>query len=104
MLYDFQDPKYQIEVIHVQKPGADAGVTEPHARLVNRATGKPIPHDEPVFILRGQDYRASLTIYQYASYPRDETAADPHFDAVMQRHEEFIAFANNHPDRMKWPD
>lgn len=101
MLYDFQDPKYQIEVIHVQKPGAATGVTEPCARLVNKASGKPIPFDEPVFILRGQDYRAALAIQQYANATVTE---DAHHKAVVGRLDEFVAFAQDHPTRMKWPD
>lgn len=104
MLYNFGDPKYQIEVIHVQKPGAADGATETCARLVNRATGKPIPHDEPVFILRGQDYRAALAISQYANACIVEPSADSHQAAVLGRHDEFMAFAEKHPERMKWPD
>lgn len=104
MIYSIGDPKYAIDVTHVQKPGAEPGVTEPCARLVNKASGKPIPHDEPVFILRAQDRTANIAIHQYqnAAFPTEQS--DEHFSAVGRRLGDFIDFAINHPDRMKWPD
>lgn len=107
MLYEFQDPKYQIEVVSVQKPGATEGTTHTIARLVNRASGKPIPEDEPVFILRGQDRVASQGIADYGrALERYDGAIRPmpiEHD-VWTRYEEFERFAVNHPERMKTPD
>lgn len=102
MLYDFQDPKYQIEVVSVQKQGAPEGTTHTIARLVNRASGKPIPDDEPVFILRGQDRLAEHAIESYCELcvgSADETGR-----AAYSRMEEFTEFAQRHPERMKTPD
>lgn len=102
MLYEFQDPKYQIEVVSVQKPGAAEGTTHTIARLVNRASGKPIPEDEPVFILRGQDRLAEHAIESYCELCVGSVPDT--WKAVFARREEFTAFAGNHPGRMKWPD
>ncbi len=102
MLYDFQDPKYQIEVIHVQKPDGEPGATMPVARLVNRASGKPIPADEPVFILRGQDVMAATAIEDYLEQCHD--GAKHMVEIVEKRLSEFEAFADKNRDRMKTPD
>lgn len=70
--------------------------------LVNRATGKAIPDDEPVFVLRAKDVHAvyALRAYLEACYivPNDE-----HIDAVLRRIAEFENFSNEHGERMKLP-
>lgn len=84
-----QCPKYTIS----QKDG----------RLVNRATGEPIPDDEPVFVLRGKDLLAIdvLQAYQSHVYVSGDLGQA---GAVNQRIADFIDFANAHPERMKSPD
>lgn len=69
-------------------------------RLVNRATGKPIPDDEPVFVLRAQDIHAVPLLHAYLSMV---TEVD-HAAAVRQRITAFEDFARAHPARMKEPD
>lgn len=69
-------------------------------RLVTRATGKPIPDDEPVFILRAQDIHAIHALRGYVLLLEDEQ----HTAAVEERIEAFKAFAEANPDRMKAPD
>lgn len=69
-------------------------------RLTNRATGKPIPDDEPVFILRAKDVNALHALRGYVLMLED----DAHITAVHQRIEAFEAFAAAHPERMKQPD
>lgn len=82
-----QEPKYTVS----QKDG----------RIVNRATGKPIPDDEPVFILRAKDMLASAALLAYL----DEIGADPeHAAAVQKRIDAFDAFAAAHPERMSFPN
>ncbi|WP_430434776.1 KTSC domain-containing protein [Methyloversatilis sp.] len=84
-----QCPKYTIS----QKDG----------RLVNRATGKPIPDDEPVFVLRAQDVLAIHALQDYQS--RVYASGDfGQAGAVSLRIADFIDFANAHPERMKSPD
>lgn len=68
--------------------------------LVTRATGVPIPPDEPVFILRARDVHASQALKYYA-VQCGETA---HCLAVMDRIDDFDRFARRCPDRMKVPD
>lgn len=80
-----QEPKYTVS----QKDG----------RLVNRDTGKPIPDDEPVFILRAQDIHAVPLLYAYLAMVTTE-----HSYAVHRRIKDFEAFALAHLDRMKEPD
>ena len=69
-------------------------------RLVNRATGKPIPDDEPVFIIRAQDIHAISALRWYRSVVNEPDQEQ----AVSRRIADFEAFAAAHPDRMKEPD
>lgn len=81
-----QEPKYTI--------------SSKHGRLVNRSTGKAIPDDEPVFILRAQDVLALHAMHAYSLLIVDET----HANVVEQRIADFLRFATAHPERMKTPD
>lgn len=75
-------------------------ISQKDGRLVNRATGKPIPDDEPVFVLRAQDALALPALEAYVSLVGDRQ----HADAVEQRIKAFVEFAEAHPERMKSPD
>ncbi len=74
--------------------------TTQHGRLVNRSTGKAIPDDEPVFILRAQDRKACEALAAYALVVDNPD----HAAVVDQRITDFRAFAARHADRMKEPD
>lgn len=68
-------------------------------RICNRATGKPIPDDEPIVIFRAKDMHASAALAAYL-----EALTDPeHRAAFQKRIDEFDAFALEHPDRMAYP-
>lgn len=69
-------------------------------RLVNRSTGKPIPDDEPVFILRAQDIHALPLLHTYLSLVREPDQKQ----AVTRRISDFEDFAVAHTERMKEPD
>jgi hypothetical protein len=69
-------------------------------RLVNRATGVPIPDDEPVFVLRAKDLHALTAIQAYATV----LPPGPHHEAVVTRMFEFDAFRYGKPERMREPD
>lgn len=88
MRYPTQDPKYDIEV------------TASGARLVNSATGKPIPADCPIFIFLAKDKRAVPALCNY----RNACENDDHAVAVDTRIEEFEQYANTHSGDMKEPD
>lgn len=96
-----------------KQPGADGvahGLTlgqEPKyttsskdGRICNRATGKPIPDDEPVFILRAKDFHSTTALAAYL----DGLTDIEHRAAVQERIDAFDAFAAAHPERMKFPD
>ena len=69
--------------------------------IVNRASGEEIPADEPVFIFRARDMYAANNIRLYAGlFPRESS----HYAAVIGRIEDFLRFAQQHPERMKEPD
>jgi len=87
-----QEPKYKA----VPVPDGN-GVS---ARIMNRASKRIIPDDEPIFILRGQDVYASGIIDEYADRLKD----GEHREVVLKRARDFRRFANEHPDRMKEPD
>lgn len=79
-----QEPKYK----------AVAGV------IYNRASGEPIPDDEPVFIFRARDRNAIAALLRYMDICYD----DEHRLAVAKRVVDFQRFAADHPHRMKQPD
>lgn len=80
-----QEPKYDVN---------------PEGRIVNRANGKPIPDDEPVFIFRAKDVHAREALEAYACVLKPGA----HRDAVCARVADFAAFAYANPQRMKEPD
>jgi hypothetical protein len=72
-------------------------------RVINRATGKPIPDDEPIFILRAKDVHATAALAAYLSAITATTEPE-HVSAVQRRIDAFDAFAAAHPDLVKQPD
>ncbi len=87
-----QEPKYMIV--------DENGVELPNAQLANRATGKPIPKDEPVMIWRAQDLNTGQPIFLY-----QEICKNPGHQRVVQgRFEQFRQFQTDHPERCKEPD
>ena len=79
-----QEPKYK----------AVAGV------IYNRATGEPIPDDEPVFILRAKDLNAIDTLEFY----RNQCENPEHQAAIARRMDDFKRFADRNLSKMKEPD
>jgi hypothetical protein len=69
-------------------------------RLTNRQTGKPIPDDEPVFVLRAQDIHALHALRHYLVFCTEPDQQQ----AVGKRIAAFEAFAAANPGRMKEPD
>ena len=68
-------------------------------QLVNRVSGEPIPADEPIIIFRARDVHA-LDVLRYYQV----IVSDPHHvHAVQDRINEFQAFSDEHPERMKEP-
>lgn len=84
-----QEPKYGI---HVDVLGE--GV------LYNRHSGQPIPFDEPVFIFRAKDRNAAAALRYYQSLCFDVA----HKEAIQERIDQFEEFAQEHLNRMKYPD
>lgn len=80
-----QDPKYNID---------SAG------KLVNAATGVPIPEDEPVFMLRAKDMYALDTLLFYMTRVDH---IDGHRDGVAQRIEDFQRFRAEQSDQIREP-
>jgi hypothetical protein len=88
-----QDPKYDIE----------------DGKLINSATGTPIPEDEPVFLFRAKDVHALGTIHDYSkrvyeSITSIEITSSDHLCAINRRLNDFEKFKQDHPERMKQPD
>jgi len=65
-------------------------------KIVNRATGKAIPDDEPIMIFRAKDMKAIQAIEHYRELCADET----HRNVVAGRIIDFQIFADTHPYRM----
>lgn len=73
--------------------------TGPAGRIVNRETRKPVPDDEPIFVLRGKDRHAVDTLMAY----RAMCVGDRHRANVAGRIEAFQQFAEAHAERMGEP-
>lgn len=72
-------------------------------RIYNRATGEPIPEDEPVFILRAKDTTAVTTLIDYY-ITHLKAGNNAHAEAVLARVKDFQRFQARWPQRMKHPD
>jgi len=107
--------KYELRALYTCPPAqpndardADRGLLESQEpkytvdgqNIINRASGKPIPDDEPVFIFRASDVHALDTLAYYAS----AIESVEHSDAVWRRVNHFERFRRMHRERMKEPD
>lgn len=71
--------------------------------IINTASGEAIPQDEPCFIFRARDVE-SLKVLEFYWELAIEAGDQEHADAIKIRIEEFYAFKEQHPERMKRPD
>lgn len=79
-----QDPKYNIV----------------GGSLVNSATRKEIPKDEPIFILRGKDQYALNILTLYMSMCSNPS----HIHGIAIRLKEFAKFQKDNSERIHEPD
>jgi len=82
-IHPTQDPKYGIK----------------DNRLVNMATGNPIPHDEPVFIFRGKDKHILSVLGEYRMMCLD----DSHAGVIEDREEEIGCWQAHNRQKLKEP-
>lgn len=68
-------------------------------KFINRVSGEAIPEDEPVILFRARDRHAVEVLRYYRSLAQDEH----HKQAIVDRIDEFMAYARDHEDRMKEP-
>ena len=68
--------------------------------IINRETLEAIPHDEPIFILRGRDKLALKVLEFYHSI----IAGADHIRFIGRAIEMFRSFSHKNPKRMKLPD
>lgn len=85
-----QEPKYTVDRVT--------------GRIINRATGQPIPDDEPIMIFRAKDIHARKVISYYVNLVTQDDPRGNHKDVCFDRYQAFISFAEQHPQRMKSPD
>jgi hypothetical protein len=69
-------------------------------KIVNRATGKPIPDDEPIFIFRAKDQISLVALVAYSNMCSD----DLHRKVILGRLQDFIAWQEANLDKVKEPD
>lgn len=83
------DPKYKFE----------------NDRIINEASGEPVPTDEPCMVFRARDVHAETAIAHYiAALVHDTQVPTSHVQAVVARLEAFRKFRASWPSRMKKPD
>jgi hypothetical protein len=68
-------------------------------RFVNRVSGEAIPDDEPVILFRARDRHALAVLRHYQLLVSDAH----HWRAVQDRIDEFSAYREGHPERLKEP-
>jgi hypothetical protein len=67
--------------------------------FVNRVSGEAIPADEPVMLFRARD-RHTLALLEFYK----GLAVDPHHkQAIQDRIDEFYAYQQAHPEKLKEP-
>ncbi len=94
------DPKYSIEVTSA---AGDAAFGGDILRIVKTTTGVPIPDDEPLILFRARDQYALDTLEYYLNVCRLCGCTDFHLRGIQNRINEFKAFREQHPERMKEP-
>ena len=72
--------------------------------IVNTATGKPIPDDEPVFILRAKDSAVLETLGHYKSITRLMGASEEFLTHIEQIIIRFAEWEDDNNHLMKVPD
>lgn len=73
--------------------------------IINRATGQPIPSDEPIMIFRAKDVYAREITRRYFDLVHDNgKSRSVHGDVCFERHQKFIDFADRHLEKMRTPD
>ena len=73
-------------------------------KIINRATGEPIPDDEPIFILRGKDDFAIDALLAYLQRIRLGGCDDEHILAVVNRLKDFYRFVLDKSSRFEIQD
>lgn len=71
--------------------------------IVMRSDGKPIPEDEPVFVIRAQDMLAVPAIRAYATMAEDACIPWSFIDDINQHLHRVKEWQNNNV-KVKWPD
>jgi hypothetical protein len=71
--------------------------------IVKTSNGEPIPHDEPVFLIRARDRLAIPLLRMYWLLSEVDGCNDYHFAALKASIEQFQEFAAKNPFRMKQP-
>lgn len=69
-------------------------------QIIKRSNGVAIPDDEPLFIFRAQDKRAVGALLAYQSICNSMN----HKASIQKSIDDFRAFENQFPERMKEPD
>lgn len=73
--------------------------------IINRATGRPIPSDEPVMVFRAQDHFVPDMLARYfLALPSTTAAEREHRLAVAKRLAQICEWQAANPLRVKTPD
>lgn len=74
--------------------------TNEAGQLVSRASGAPIPPDEPVFIVRAQDIYAAQTLGAYKSFVKDDDGKAVMLEVMRG----FAKWQDDNRGKVKMPD
>ncbi len=83
--------------------GGKDGLAMEGFEIINKASGEAIPPDEPLFLLRGRDALAVMTLLAYKRNAISAKCNDLHIAGCNQVIQYFQDFAALHPERMKQP-
>jgi len=71
--------------------------------IVNRNTGRAIPDDEPVFVLRARDWLSLVTLREYVTLCEEDGCSQAHLQRVRAAIVQFMRWSRQHPELLKRP-
>jgi hypothetical protein len=99
MITKIIDGKFEIQVdTHTHR-----GVEQQDIVIANIVSGKEIPEDEPMFLLRARDEVAIGVLKFYLVCCKDNGCNDLHLAGIKQVIDRFEKFTTCYPERMKEP-
>lgn len=80
-----------------------AMIKRDNVEIVKTSNGEIVPHDEPLFLIRGRDHLAVNLLRVYLAQCESDDCTQWQIDSLKREIDRFEKFAREHPERMKQP-